>query len=1164
MKRRRMSVSGQCVGEPRSPSWSIVLFVLLWTSTVIVPLSNPEPAVAFPTNQDPDVKLTGGDLPQEIKIIDVNYDSLPDLVTVNDDGNDLSFFFQRADRTFNITPDFSLFIGETPTSAVLEDFNRDGLLDIIAIDHGCFPWPLDCNTTIMYQRPDYSYPAIADQVIGRRDIVPNTLAAGDYNSDGLLDFAMSGGLTGRIFVYLQLLSGGFPDNPDWVLSTLDMAAFGLARSDLNDDGLDDLVLANHDSGSISLYYQKSNNTLPLVPDLNLSTGDGPVHVTPGDLNGDGLLDLAVSNGMEGTFSLFYQRSDYTFPTSPDQKISTGGTGNFVPLRADIGDVNNDGLADIVVSRATRTTTHVYLQNPSGGFPSTASFTLSAPGTTQGAIGDLDGDGLNDIAMSVYYTPFVNETVYLFYQEPPGLPPNTTLTIGTPRVNDTLPLVTSSTPLSFNVIEGSGTGIDSTYYRVNGGPWWAYQRGTTFNLINEGANTIDFYSVDNASNVELTQTRLVAVDNTPPSSDLSVGDPHLQSSTLWVSPATNLSLSATDGPSTSAGVNRTSYRIWNSSGWSQWMLYSNPFRLNDEGENVVEFSSEDRLENDESVQNVSMIVDGTPPMTFISAPFLLNGTRALSLAAIDLGVGVSSTGFSLDGSPWQDYTGLVYLLDDVDHQVLYRSEDLLGNLEAEGSLFLPKATQGPLTSLQVGDPKHGTLPTFVMSSTPLTLNPTDRSGSGINATLFSVDGGQWMSYSGSFTLSGEGIHTVSYYSIDNLGQNGSAGAMTLIVDNTGPNVAVLADAGRHVVLDDSRYATSFSTFFFNSNEIGPLPVGVDDVEYELWTLSGWSTPATFSAPFTLGKPEGERYIRYHGTDLLGNVGIVSNITILVDDTPPNSAVELGFPRYGNFVAPETPLTIVSEDAGPKPVGLVGVEFRLDSDATSTRYASPIRLAGLQDGLHEVRYRGTDLLGNVEVERIALVILDGSPPVTTASDITEEITPETILTFAATDSGSGVNITQYKIDEDPWMMYVGGFTLDEGDHDILYRSVDNLLNVENERLLHVTVREDQPTEDNHKPLVAAVFAIILAVAGLLVSWRRPWKREKGRIAMLRTFAFASIPFVFAEIVTGFVSHFTGELSIPPLIGIGTVIDVSLLVAGLLVLVVYMRMGKIDGAV
>lgn len=1141
-------MSRQCVGEPRSPSWSIVLFVLLWTSTVIVPLYNPEPAVAFPTNQDPDVKLTGGDLPQEIKIIDVNYDSLPDLVTVNDNGNDLSFFFQKADRTFNTTPDFSLFIGETPTSAVLEDFNRDGLFDIITIDHGCFPWPLNCNTTIMYQRPDYSYPVIADQVIGRRDIVPNTLAAGDYNSDGLLDFAMSGGLTGRIFVYLQLLSGGFPDNPDWILSTPDMAAFGLASADLNDDGLDDLVLANHDSGSVSLYYQKSNHTLPLVPDLNLSTGDGPVYVTPGDLNGDGLPDLVVTNGMEGTFSLFYQRSNYTFPTTPDQKISTGGTGNFVPMHAAIGDVSGDGFVDIVISRATKTTASVYLQNPGGGFPSTASFILNAP-SRQAAIGDLNGDSLNDIAMSVYYEPFVNETIYLFYQEPPVLPPNTTLSVGSPRIDDTLPFITSSTPISFNTIDRSGTGIASTYYRISGGPWWTYQRGTTFNLPNEGLNTIDFYSVDNATNLEPTQTRLVAVDNTPPASSLSVGDPHLQSSTLWVSPFTNLSLSAEDKPSTSAGVNQTVYRIWNSSGWSQWLPYSNSFRLNDEGENVVEFSSEDRLGNVEPTQNVSMVVDRTPPKTFISAPFLLNGNRALSLAAIDLGVGVSSTSFSLNGGSWQDYTGVVYLPGDVDREVLYRSEDLLGNLEAERSLFLPKATQGPLTFLQVGDPKHGTLPVFVTSSTPLTLDRVDRSDSGINRTLYSIDGGQWTNYSDSFTLSGEGFHQVSYYSVDNLGQNGTVDITALVVDDTGPDVTISAEAGRHVVRDGSHYATSSSTFSFEAYDRGLLPVGVADVEYRLWTLSGWSPLTSFSAPFFLGEPEGDRYIRYHGTDLLGTVGVVNNITILVDDTPPYTTIELGSPRHGDYIAPDTALTIVSTDAGPEPVGLYSVEYRLDSDTTWMRYTSPIRLAGLQDGPHEVRYRGTDLLGNIEDERVASVILDGSPPVTTVPDAPEDITRETILTLAATDSGSGVNITQYRIDDGVWMVYAGGFTLDEGDHDILYKSVDNLGNTEDEKHLRVTVLEVQRLEVNHKPLVAAVFAIILAILGLLSSWRRPWEGKRGRIAVVKTFAFTSIPFILVEALTGIVSHLTGELSIPPLVGAGTVIDVCILLAGLL---------------
>jgi hypothetical protein len=1156
MKWRRMSVSRRVVGEPRSPSLSIFLFILLWTSTVMVPFYISEPVAAFPANQDPDAKLTGGGKPTEIKIIDINYDSLPDIVTVNDNGNDISFFFQRANRTFNATPDASLFIGETPASAVLEDLDRDGLIDIVAIDHGCFPWPLDCNTTIFYQRPDYSYPAIADQVIGRSDIVPAQLAVGDYNSDGLPDFAMSGGLTGRIFVYLQLTSGGFPDDPDWILSTLDMAALGLVRADLNDDGLDDLVLANHDSWSVSLYYQKSNHTLPLVPDLNLSSGDGPTYVTPGDLNGDDLIDLAVTNGMEGTFSLFYQRRNYTFPTSPDQKISTGGTGNFVPIHAAIGDVNEDSMMDIVVSRATKTITHVYLQNVSGGFPPSPSFILNAPGSVCSAIGDLDGDYLDDIAVCIYREPLVNETIYLFYQEPPRLPPVTTLSIGFPKIDDTLPLVTSSTPLSFDVVDRSGLGIDSTYYRINSGPWWVYQSGTTFNLPDEGPNKIDFYSVDNASSVETAQTRYVAVDNTPPASMFSAGDPHVQLSALWVSPSTDLSLSATDGPTTSAGVNSTSYRIWNSSGWSQWLQHSNPFRLNDEEGNILEFSSEDRLGNVESIQNVSMMVDGTPPTTFASAPFLLNGSRALSFASIDLGVGASSTQFSLDGNPWQDYTEVVYLPGDVDHQVLYQSEDLLGNLEAEKSLLLPKATPGPLTFLQVGDPKHGAFPAFVTSSTLLTLDPVDRSGSGINKTLYSIDGGQWMNYSGSFALSGEGIHQISFYSIDNLSQDGAINVATLVVDDTGPDVAILSEAGSHVVRDGSRFATSTSTFSFESNDRGALSVGTAEVEYQLWTPSGWSPMASFSTPFFLGEPEGERYIRYHGVDLLGNVGVVNNDTVLVDDTPPYSTLEWGSPRYSNCVGPYTPLTVVSTDAGPMPVGLSGVEYRFDSDTAWVTYSSPTRLEGLQDGPHDVRYRGTDLLGNVEVEKTASVILDGSPPVTTMPDIPAHITRETILFLSATDSGSGVNFTQYKIDNNPWMIYADGFALDEGEHDIFYKSVDNLGNVEDENHLHVIVKEAHLVEDNYKPLVAVVFAIILAILGLFGSWRRPWEGKEGRIPMLKTFAFVSIPFILAEAVTGIISHFTGELSIPPPLGLGTVVDVVLLLAGLSTLVYWLR--------
>jgi hypothetical protein len=49
---------------------------------------------------------------------------------------------------------------------------------------------------------------------------------------------------------------------------------------------------------------------------------------------------------------------------------------------------------------------------------------------------------------------------------------------------------------------------------------------------------------------------------------------------------------------------------------------------------------------------------------------------------------------------------------------------------------------------------------------------------------------------------------------------------------------------------------------------------------------------------------------------------------------------------------------------------------------------------------------------------------------------------------------------------------------------------------------------------------------------------------------------LPFVVAEAATGVVSTFTGFLSIPPALGLGTVVDGSILIAGLGVAVYLMR--------
>jgi hypothetical protein len=58
-----------------------------------------------------------------------------------------------------------------------------------------------------------------------------------------------------------------------------------------------------------------------------------------------------------------------------------------------------------------------------------------------------------------------------------------------------------------------SGVDATYYRINEGEWKKYVE--PFKLENDGFYQIEFYSVDNAGNVEDVKSREFKIDQTPP-------------------------------------------------------------------------------------------------------------------------------------------------------------------------------------------------------------------------------------------------------------------------------------------------------------------------------------------------------------------------------------------------------------------------------------------------------------------------------------------------------------------------------------------------------------------------------------------------------------------------------------------------------------------------
>jgi len=108
--------------------------------------------------------------------------------------------------------------------------------------------------------------------------------------------------------------------------------------------------------------------------------------------------------------------------------------------------------------------------------------------------------------------------------------------------------------------------------------------------------------------------------------------------------------------------------------------------------------------------------------------------------------------------------------------------------------------------------------------------------------------------------------------------------------------------------------------------------------------------------------------------------------------------------------------------------------------------------------------------------------------------------------------------------------------------------------NTSAVRVRVTVNPPSiEPNWKPLVALIFAVVLGLVGIWPARRRPWKRLETREAVLKSWCAMSLPLLVVESATGVVSFFTGLLAVPPIMGLGMIVDLLILVSGVAALAV-----------
>jgi len=220
------------------------------------------------------------------------------------------------------------------------------------------------------------------------------VAMGDLNGDGILDMVTAGtfGPAGYATVRIGNGDGTFGTAVSYNAESTSSQAVSLG--DLNGDGILDLITAGTGgaNGFSTIRLGNGNGTFGSATSYQMDQGT-TYSVTLGDLNGDGILDLVSAGGTTGSSTTFrLGTGNGTFGAAASIGGGTNPFGDGV-----LGDLNGDGILDIATLDTGRTGyATIFLGNGNGTFRAGTSYNTGLTAGYGLSLGDLNGDGILDL------------------------------------------------------------------------------------------------------------------------------------------------------------------------------------------------------------------------------------------------------------------------------------------------------------------------------------------------------------------------------------------------------------------------------------------------------------------------------------------------------------------------------------------------------------------------------------------------------------------------------------------------------------------------------------------------------------------------------------------------------------------------------------------------
>ncbi len=347
-----------------------------------------------PVSKDPSpaLRLPVGTTPGSVELADLNGDGKRDIVVANSDSKNLTILLGDGRGGFTPAPGSPLTAGELPNDIAIADLNGDGKLDLVVPNH-------ETNQVAIFVGDGRGGFTTATPVKVQSKPHVHGVAVADFDGDRKLDLAVESWETNQVEILIGKGDGTF-NTPGRLFAVGRMPYQRLRAGDFNNDGFADVVTTNNEGDSVTVLLGGKDGLVE-------SQGSPfPVNKTPfgiavGDVNKDGNLDLAAvnyfgepANLKNDGLTVLLGDGRGGFKMAQGSPFTTGAA----PTRVAIGDVNGDGIADVAASNSESQNVTILLGSAKGDFGKP--YQIPAGREPKGiAIGDLNGDGKGDIVVA---------------------------------------------------------------------------------------------------------------------------------------------------------------------------------------------------------------------------------------------------------------------------------------------------------------------------------------------------------------------------------------------------------------------------------------------------------------------------------------------------------------------------------------------------------------------------------------------------------------------------------------------------------------------------------------------------------------------------------------------------------------------------------------------